>query len=161
MGPRRPRRGVIVLKVTKSDQPREVKLDARADAVLARRWSEGATSLVFGSRKWASVRTAWETAVTASGITDLRFHDLRHTFASWLVQKGRPMREIQDLLGHKSATMTQRYAYLAPENHRAAVATLDDILPRAIPAAYGTTRAQESLKETAPHAACVVTSRSS
>jgi integrase len=124
-------RGVILLEITKSGQRREVKLNTRADAVLARRWKEGATGPVFGSRKWNTFRTAWETAVAASRIADLRFHDLRHTFASWLAQKGRPMREIQDLLGHHSAAMTQRYAHLSPENQRAAVAVLDNILPTA------------------------------
>ncbi len=46
---------------------------ANADAVLARRWTDGAKGYVFGSHKWNSFRTAWETAVAASGVDDLRF----------------------------------------------------------------------------------------
>lgn len=122
-------RGVILLETTKSGHRREVALSLNADAVLARRWTDGAMGLVFGSRNWNSFRTAWETAVAASGIDDLRFHDLRHTFASWLVQRGRSLREVQEALGHTTQAMTLRYAHLAADHLRAAVAVLDNVLP--------------------------------
>jgi len=82
-------RGVIRLELTKSGRRREVPLSSNADAVLARRWTDGAKGYVFGSPKWNSFRSAWETAVAAAGIEDLRFHDLRHTFASWLAGCGK------------------------------------------------------------------------
>jgi len=47
------------------------------------------------------------------------------------VQKGRPLKEVQEALGHKTMTMTLRYAHLAPDNLRAAAASLDDVLPLA------------------------------
>jgi integrase len=122
-------RGVIRLELTKSGRRREVPLSSNADAVLARRWTGGAKSYVFGSHKWNSFRTAWETAVAASGVDDLRFHDLRHTFASWLVQRGRTLKEVQEALGHQTITMTMRYSHLAPDHLRAAVAVLDNFLP--------------------------------
>ncbi len=53
-------------------------------------------------------------------------HDLRHTFAGWLTMRGRPLKEVQELLGHKSIRMTERYSHLAPERLRNAVATLED-----------------------------------
>src|SRR5207248_4693715 len=81
------------------------------------------------SPKWNSFRTAWETAVAASGIGGFRFHDLRHTFASWLVQRGRTLKEVQEILGHQTITMTMRYSHLAPDHLRAAVAVLDGVLP--------------------------------
>lgn len=59
------------------------------------------------------------------GITDFRPHDLRHACAAWLVQAGVPLAEIRELLRHTTVQMTEKYAHLAPENVRAAVAVLD------------------------------------
>jgi integrase len=87
-----------------------------------------ATGFVFGSRNWNSFRQAWAAAVKAASITKFRFHDLRHTTASWLVQQGRSLREVKELLGHSDIQITKRYAHLAPDHLRAAVASLDGIL---------------------------------
>jgi integrase len=73
----------------------------------------------------ASVKRSFATACRVAGISDFRFHDLRHTCAAWLVQAGVPMAEVRDVLGHCTLQMTERYAHLAPENLRAAVAHLD------------------------------------
>jgi len=56
---------------------------------------------VFGSRNWYSFHSAWEAALDAAGIEGFRFHDLRRTFASWLAQRGRTLKEIQEALGHQ------------------------------------------------------------
>lgn len=65
------------------------------------------------------------------GITDRRnrivFHSLRHTFASWLVQKGVPLYTVQKLMGHKTVIMTQRYAHLAPDQGRDAARILSEL----------------------------------
>jgi len=136
-------RGVIRLEKTKSDRRREVPLSSNADAVLARRWTDSAKGYVFRSQKWNSFRTAWETAVAVAGVDDLRFHDLRHTFASWLVQRGRTLREVQEALGHKTMTMTMRYSHLAPDHLRAAVAVLDNVIPAETALASAQTSAHE------------------
>lgn len=65
-------------------------------------------------------------ALEAAGLRMVRFHDLRHSFASQLVSAGRSIKEAQELLGHASLTMTLRYAHLAPEQMRDAVSVLDD-----------------------------------
>ena len=104
---------------------------------------------VFGSRNWNSFRSAWEAALATTGIDGFRFHDLRHTFASWLVQRGRAMKEVQEALGHQTITMTMRYSQLAPDHLRAAVAVLDNILPAAQFPESTTLSAQGSAQEPA------------
>lgn len=71
------------------------------------------------------LRRAFKKACEKSGIHDFRWHDLRHDFASRLVQGGAPLFVVQKLLNHKDGRMTQRYAHLAPENLRDAIKILD------------------------------------
>ncbi len=59
---------------------------------------------------------AWNSALKRSGIENFRFHDLRHTWASWLVQSGVPLSILQEMGGWESIEMVRRYAHLAP-NH--------------------------------------------
>ena len=143
-------RGVIRLELTKSGRRREVPLSSNADAVLARRWTPGAKGDVFGSRNWNSFRSAWEAALAAAGVEGFRFHDLRHTFASWLVQRGRTLKEVQEALGHQTIAMTMRYSHLAPDHLRAAVAVLDDVLPAPQLSESTTISAQASAQELVP-----------
>ncbi|KEA52745.1 integrase [Mangrovibacter sp. MFB070] len=60
--------------------------------------------------------TAWRNALKRAGIEDFRFHDLRHTWASWLIQSGVPLSVLQEMGGWESIDMVRRYAHLAP-NH--------------------------------------------
>jgi integrase len=65
-------------------------------------------------------------------LTDVGWHTLRHTFGSWLVMRGVPIRAVQELLGHADMKQTQRYAHLSPGfAHHAAVASLDLALVKA------------------------------
>ena len=61
-----------------------------------------------------------------AGIPDFRFHDMRHTFATRLVQRGVDLYKVQRLLGHKTSLMTQRYAHHSPESLRDGVNVLDE-----------------------------------
>jgi integrase len=60
-------------------------------------------------------------ALMAAGIESCRFHDLRHTFASHLTMQGVPQRSVQELLGHGSGRMTERYSHLSPRHMHEAV----------------------------------------
>jgi integrase len=60
--------------------------------------------------------------------TDFPFHDLRHTYASHLAMRGVHIRALQELLGHKTLVMTQRYSHLAPEQLQNAVKLLDGVI---------------------------------
>lgn len=68
---------------------------------------------------------AYKNAIKRAGIDDLRFHDLRHTFATRLVQNGVGIYEVQKLGRWKSITMVQRYAHHYPESLRAAIEVMD------------------------------------
>jgi integrase len=70
------------------------------------------------------VRTDFVKAVKAAGLSDFRFHDLRHTFATQQRFEGRDIAVIKELLGHKSIRMTMRYAHVKPEELKAAVDSL-------------------------------------
>jgi len=69
------------------------------------------------------------------GISDSRqkvvFHTLRHTFASWLVQRGVPLYNVSKLMGHRSLQMTMRYAHLAPDSQKSAAMMLNGALSMA------------------------------
>ncbi len=79
-----------------------------------------ALPLGIGDRQ---LREAWSLARTSAGI-DCRWHDLRHTCASWMVQAGVPIYTVAQMLGHSSTAVTQRYAHLAPQNLVDAVARM-------------------------------------
>jgi len=113
-------RGVIQLEKTKAGRRREIPMNRAVYDALSALPKEG--ERVFPS----TYRTAFDHAVTGAKIHDFTFHGLRHTFASWLTMKGRPLKEVSELLGHSSVKMTERYAHLAPERLRDAVAVLED-----------------------------------
>lgn len=71
-----------------------------------------------------SLKTAWLKIAKAATVQAFTFHDLRHTFASKLVQAGVDLNTVRELLGHSDIKMTLRYAHLAPEHRAAAVARL-------------------------------------
>ena len=88
------------------------------------------TDLVFpstvGTKKGErNLRTMFEKAVKKADVEDFRFHGLRHTFATRLVQSGKDLYQVQSLLSHKTLSMTQRYAHHYPESLREAVRVLD------------------------------------
>ncbi|QEY27138.1 site-specific integrase [Neisseria zalophi] len=69
----------------------------------------------------------WKTALHKAGISDFRWHDLRHTWASWLVQAGVPLAALQEMGGWESIEMVRRYAHLSAEHLQNHAALLDAI----------------------------------
>jgi integrase len=118
---------------TKTGAPRGVPLTDQAREVLQRRLEYRNehcpnSPWVFchrDGRRITDIKKSFATACRRAGIHDFRIHDLRHTFASWLVMDGAPLTEVRDLLGHTTVRMTERYAHLAPDNLRSAIARLN------------------------------------
>lgn len=81
------------------------------------------TGKPFNGRNFG--RRDWRDALAAAKIPPARLHDLRHSYASWLVQAGVPLQEVQRLLGHASIITTQRYAHLGTSQHERVLRTLD------------------------------------
>ena len=79
----------------------------------------------YNGKALKDVKTAFNRARKKAGLEDVRFHDLRHTFASRLVQQGLPLYEMMHMTGQKSLTMMQRYAHLAPEYQERAIIALN------------------------------------
>ena len=70
---------------------------------------------------------AWKQALARAAITDFRWHDLRHTWATWQRQAGTPTHELQRLGGWKTTSMVERYAHLAPDHLANAAARIDSV----------------------------------
>lgn len=107
----------------KSQQTRHIPLNAEALEVL-KHWKDQAPD---GERVFpidTGFKSAWAPLLERAKITSFRWHDLRHHFASRLVQAGVPLNTVRDLLGHASLAMTLRYAHLAPDQKAEAVAKL-------------------------------------
>jgi integrase len=68
-----------------------------------------------------AIDSAWETARHHAHIEDFHFHDLRHTFASYMVMSGASLRDMAEVLGHVNIQMTLRYAHLMPSHTRGVV----------------------------------------
>ena len=85
--------------------------------------------------------TTGSCSVATTQLGNFHFHDLRHTFASWAVQRGVTLPELKELLGHATLAMVMRYAHLAPEQIRSAVSRLDDVLR---PSRSGKNRAEQT-----------------
>jgi integrase len=122
-------RGVLLLDHTKSGRRREVPMNSAVYDALSSidggPKDEGPVFRKRGGATWGSIRTGFERACRDAKVHDFRFHDLRHTFASWLVMAGRNLKEVQELLGHRSFAMTLRYAHLSPDRLREAVTALE------------------------------------
>lgn len=126
-------RGVLRLEVTKNGKRREVPLNGDSYRALVS-LEPKAEGRVFRSR---SIRTPYETAVRAAKLDDVDFHTLRHTFASWAIQRGVSLKELQELGGWSSVNMVMRYAHLAPEHLRTAVARLEGLTSGGVARARG------------------------
>jgi integrase len=105
------------IPTTKLGKPRHVPI---SDGVLSLLGSvPRSTEHVFANPKtgkpYVSIFCSWNTARKQARLPEVRVHDLRHSFASLLINNGRSLYEVQKILGHTQVKTTQRYAHLAPQ----------------------------------------------
>lgn len=81
-----------------------------------------------GRKMRSDDNTAWYVGLKRAGIEDFRFHDLRHTWASWLIQSGVPLSALQEMGGWESIEMVRRYAHLAPNHLTEHARKIDSLL---------------------------------
>lgn len=107
------------IPVTKTGRPRYVPLSNGVITLLANVPHDERCPWVFANPKtkkpYESVFNAWNTARKLAGLSEVRIHDLRHSFASFLVNAGRSLYEVQRILGHTQIKTTQRYAHLSQD----------------------------------------------
>lgn len=111
----------------KNGKPHSVPLNEMAMTVLRKQIGKHPTRVfTFQGDEIVQVNTkAWTKALQRAGIENFRWHDLRHTFATWHRQAGTPTHELQRLGGWKTGSMVERYAHVAPEALQGAANRLD------------------------------------
>jgi integrase len=111
---------------TKNGEARGIPLNR--DATLALRSVQGEHlrwCFTYKGKRMEAIGSAWKRSLRRAGIRDFRFHDLRHTWASWHVMNGTSLQELMELGGWKSYEMVLRYAHLAPEHLSSAAARIE------------------------------------
>lgn len=112
------------IPMTKTGKARHVPLNDGALQILSTMPRDMSCPWVFANpdtgRPFVSIFCAWDTARNKAGLSDVRIHDLRHSFASLLINSGRTLFEVQRLLGHSQVKTTQRYAHLSQDTLLAA-----------------------------------------
>ncbi|MEJ5226855.1 site-specific integrase [Thermodesulfovibrio sp.] len=123
--------GIILLDKTKNYERREIPISDSLKALFKQLHSQRRlnTDYVFVNpdtgKRYHNLKRSFNTACRKAGIQDFHFHDLRHTFASHLVMSGADLKTVQELLGHKSLTMTLRYSHLSQAHKREALKALE------------------------------------
>jgi len=123
--------GLWLVPISKNGRSRYIQLGHRALELLHARRAKSESPHVFPNPltglPYRCVWHAWNIARVEAGLPHVRLHDLRHSFASALVNEGVPLFDVQELLGHTSIKTTQRYAHLSKERLRASVRQIDQV----------------------------------
>lgn len=132
---------------TKAGHARHVPLSEAAIELLDTLPSKDSSDYLFPNlktgRPFVSIFHAWDTARRLAGMPEVRIHDLRHSFASFLINAGYSLYVVQKLLGHHSISVTERYSHLAPQ-------TLLDAANGVAKSAFGSVQRETAASSTPP-----------
>jgi integrase len=124
-------RVTIRAEISKSNRTRHIPLSPIALKTLqewkAQHENPSSQDRIFVNSKgerFDNINKAWRTILKDSSISEFRWHDMRHDFASKLVMNGVPLNTVRELCGHTDMNTTLRYAHLAPEHKAEAIAVL-------------------------------------
>jgi integrase len=121
--------GFVHIKESKSSKQRKVPMNHTVRNTIKEIKREG--EFIFHNPKTGTRITdffrSWKTARNDAGMPDLRFHDLRHTAATRMVQGGADLVTVRDILGHFSIIMTVKYAHSTPESRKNAIEILESV----------------------------------
>lgn len=115
----------ITIPRTKGKKPLSIRITPPLAAVLGRTPPEKRKGKVFATTNF---RKRWDAAVKAAELEDFKFHDLRHTFASWARMGGADLADICEAMGHSTVAVTMRYAHVKPDSRDTAFDRVGDML---------------------------------
>ena len=117
---------------SKSKKIRSVPLNSSALQILGELKANGDNECLFlnskTGKRYVDIKKTWHRVRTTAGLPNLRLHDLRHQYASMLVNNGRSLYEVQQILGHSDPAVTQRYAHLSTRALQEAAETASDCI---------------------------------
>ena len=111
---------------SKSGKSRKIPLSDKALSVLNSIPVESEFVFHIKQNKIGDIKKCWNTALKNAGIKDFRFHDLRHTVATRMVEKGIDLVVVKEILGHADISTTMRYAHAVPERKKSAINVLNN-----------------------------------
>lgn len=135
---RKNRTWTIQAKTAKGKRRRSVPINDAAMAVLDQLTTNGKSEWLFtsrqggGNQRMTTINKVWQEIRKDAGLPWLRLHDLRHNFASMLVNSGRTLYEVQQILGHSQAQVTERYAHLSTATLQDAANSASTFLDKAL-----------------------------
>jgi len=125
---------ILIVPDSKSGKPRYIRLSTEAADIIAAIPRIPGSPWLFPGRApgkpLSDVYRFWNKIRRPLGLQDVRVHDFRHTFASWLVNAGHSLYEVQTLLGHDDPRTTMRYSHLGQASLLAATQTVSAFLFR-------------------------------
>jgi integrase len=134
---RRQRLWRIPSEISKSKKVRSVPLNETALAILDDLETEGKYEHLFVNvrtgKPYTTIHKVFDRLRREAGLPHLRIHDLRHAFASCLISNNRSLFEVQQILGHSSPIVTQRYAHLSTKALQEATSAASDVITDAMP----------------------------
>ncbi|NDH68656.1 MAG: site-specific integrase [Gammaproteobacteria bacterium] len=123
--------GFVILDKTKNGSRRRVPIIGYAHDLLLNQLKVARldSDYIFSSKdgkKPIDIKRPWEVAIKRAGINDFRFHDLRHSAASYLAMNGASNRDLMEILGHRTLQMTSRYSHLSDSHVSSVVGNMND-----------------------------------